>query len=343
MRKVIMKSAVVSAAIAISATLGITANAAGTTGIGTERETSSATSLDTIPVTSAISSTSTTEESSNTDTTLPPSEGETTLETDITAADGEIPAETTATTTVVTTTTTEWYDSPYADGMLSDEDLYNYVLNFINDDATLDTQGSGVLIGENIINPEAENETDEMLSEDEKFTSGEKVMYSVATRDGSIFYIIIDKGANGENVYFLNSVDIVDLASLINTEDENLSAQEKEILNEANAVTGSYDIGEETPEEDDGNNGNSNNNSSNINSSDNTSSASSGNNTLYIVLGVGAVLAIAVGWYFKIGPGKKNNVGFEDDDEDEEAEEEYYEEDTDEYEEGPVEESYEEE
>lgn len=331
MRKVIMKSAAVSAAIAISAAFGITASAAPAETTKAER-------------TSDITSVSITEEVSDTDTTLPPSEGEITLEAETTAEDSEVSAETTAATTVVTTTTTEWHDSPYADGMLSDEDLYNYVLNYIDDDATLDTQGSGVLIGEDIINREENAEyVSETENNEEKFTSGEKVMYSIATRDGSIFYIIIDKGANGENVYFLNSVDIVDLASLINTEDENLSAQEKEILNEANAVTGSYDISEETPEDDDGANSSKNNSSNNSSSSNSSAPAPKSNNTLYIVLGVGAVIAIGVGWYFKVGPGKKKNVGFDEDEDEESEEEEYYEEDTDEDEEAPAEESYEEE
>ena len=237
----------------------------------------------------------------------------------------------------------KWYETPYEDGMLADEDLYNYVLGYIGEDS-IDTQGSGVLIGEDVINKQKKDGY-EVVSSEESFTSGEKVMYSIATRDGSIFYIIIDKGANGENVYFLNSVDIVDLASLINTENENLSAQEKAILNEANAVTGSYDYTEEVPDEDNGgdkNSGNKENNSSSNNSSGGNTTTKKGNSTLYIVLGVGAVVAIGIGWYFKVGPGKKKNVGF-DEDEDEDEEEEYYEEETDEVDKAPIEEAYDEE
>lgn len=238
------------------------------------------------------------------------------------------------------TTTKEWLDSPYADGMLADDDLYNYVMDYLDEGVNLDTQGTGVLIGEDVINKEADENGN--ATEAQKFTSGEKVMYSVATRDGSIFYIIIDKGANGENVYFLNSVDIVDLASLINTEDENLSAQEKEILNSANAVTGSYNYTENVPDEENSGNGADKNNNTNNNSGNTKAPTQGSNNTLYIVLGIGAVVAIGIGWYFKVGPGKKKNVGFDEED-DEDEEEEYYEEEAEEeYTEAPAEEAYDE-
>ena len=38
---------------------------------------------------------------------------------------------------------------------------------------------------------------------------------TVTARDGSVFYFVIDKGANSENVYFLNTVDESDLAALV--------------------------------------------------------------------------------------------------------------------------------
>ena len=234
----------------------------------------------------------------------------------------------------------ELLESPYADGMLADDDLYNYVMDYLDEGVNLDTQGTGVLIGEDVINKEADENGN--ATETQKFTSGEKVMYSVATRDGSIFYIIIDKGANGENVYFLNSVDIVDLASLINTEDENLSTQEKEILNSANAVTGSYNYTENVPDEENSDNGADKNSNTNNNSGNTKAPTQGSNNTLYIVLGIGAVVAIGIGWYFKVGPGKKKNVGFDEED-DEDEEEEYYEEEAEEeYTEAPAEEAYDE-
>lgn len=47
-------------------------------------------------------------------------------------------------------------------------------------------------------------------------TDNENLQFiTVTARDGSVFYFVIDKGANSENVYFLNTVDESDLAALI--------------------------------------------------------------------------------------------------------------------------------
>ena len=47
-------------------------------------------------------------------------------------------------------------------------------------------------------------------------TDNENLQFiTVTARDGNEFYIIIDKGASSENVYFLNTVDESDLATLV--------------------------------------------------------------------------------------------------------------------------------
>lgn len=43
---------------------------------------------------------------------------------------------------------------------------------------------------------------------------------TVTARDGNVFYFVIDKGAESENVYFLNTVDESDLAALVEESDK---------------------------------------------------------------------------------------------------------------------------
>lgn len=47
-------------------------------------------------------------------------------------------------------------------------------------------------------------------------TDNENLQFiTVTARDGNTFYFVIDKGANTQNVYFLNTVDESDLAALV--------------------------------------------------------------------------------------------------------------------------------
>lgn len=65
-------------------------------------------------------------------------------------------------------------------------------------------------------------------------TDNENLQFiTVTARDGSVFYFVIDKGANSENVYFLNTVDESDLAALV--EDYSPTAAETEPKPEASA------------------------------------------------------------------------------------------------------------
>lgn len=50
---------------------------------------------------------------------------------------------------------------------------------------------------------------------------------TVTARDGNVFYFVIDKGAQSENVYFLNTVDESDLEVLVEQSDKKPTASAK--------------------------------------------------------------------------------------------------------------------
>ena len=64
---------------------------------------------------------------------------------------------------------------------------------------------------------------------------------TVAARDGNVFYFVIDKGAQSENVYFLNTVDESDLEALVEKSDKKPTATAKQEQTENTAETDSTD------------------------------------------------------------------------------------------------------
>lgn len=330
---------------ALSAVMSISCGMYGMTAFAAPAEISTDTT--TAPV-SSDTETTTSRRSTTTTTTAASESSESVTSTTTVSENGEAAEQTTTASTTTTTTPVEMeLENPFNSGMLADDDFYKSVVDYLADGVNLDLSGTAILVDESTVNED--KQTDSENSEGDTADSSEKLMYTVVSRDGSTFYIIIDKGGDGENVYFLNKVDIIDLASLINTEDENLSAQEKAILNEANISAGEED-GEENPDEDNQSSSvNSGSSSSSSNTSTSaTSTAKNDDTMLYIIVGVAAVAAIGIGWYFKVGPGsKKNKASFDEtDDEEDEDEEEYYDEEESEEaedEDAPEEEAYEEE
>ena len=60
---------------------------------------------------------------------------------------------------------------------------------------------------------------------------------TVTARDGNVFYFVIDKGAQSENVYFLNTVDESDLEALVEQSDKKPTASAKPEQTENTAET----------------------------------------------------------------------------------------------------------
>lgn len=100
---------------------------------------------------------------------------------------------------------------------------------------------------------------------------------TVTARDGNVFYFVIDKGAQSENVYFLNTVDESDLAALI--EDYTPAAAATEQTPAASASPEPEQTEQQQPEH--------------------TKQEKSGSPMLYIVLALIAAGVIG-GYYFKV-------------------------------------------
>ena len=78
-------------------------------------------------------------------------------------------------------------------------------------DTTSDDEDSGILTPEGNLT----------LVDDLTEAESEELQYmTVTTRDGSYFYIIVDRSGSEQNVYFLNAVDAADLMSLMSDEEQ---------------------------------------------------------------------------------------------------------------------------
>lgn len=200
---------------------------------------------------------------------------------------------------------------------------------------TLDANDMQKLV-EEIKNGAAENKTDDSehdyYADDYYNTDGnatlikhEKIIYdseemqfiAVTTKDGNVFYILINYSADGDedNVFFLNKVDDFDLYSLLyagneSEEGKNPAEQAEKYADAAvdgNIKTVNSNNAEETTAETE--------NSEEISSKKQTSPM---NSNMLILIGVGA-LAVVGGALFVLKSGKfgkKKNVKVEDFDED---------------------------
>lgn len=132
---------------------------------------------------------------------------------------------------------------------------------------------------------------------------------TVTARDGNVFYFVIDKGAQSENVYFLNTVDESDLEALVEKSDKKPTATVKPEQTENTAETDSTETDKK------------NTDSKTEKSEQSEQKQQKNNSGLFIILAL-AVAAGVGGYYYKvILPKKKleqaddlDDFDFEDED-----------------------------
>lgn len=132
---------------------------------------------------------------------------------------------------------------------------------------------------------------------------------TVTARDGNVFYFVIDKGAQSENVYFLNTVDESDLEALVEKSDKKPTATSKPEQTENTAETDSTE------------NDKKNTDSKTEKTEQPEQNRSKNNSGLFIILALAAAAGIG-GYYYKvILPKKKleqaddlDDFDFEDED-----------------------------
>jgi len=130
-----------------------------------------------------------------------------------------------------------------------------------------------------------------------------KEFYTISTVDGDIFYLIIDRQRNSNNVYFLNAVTELDLIALAQMHEREIPAGMAP-LPPPSAQQG--EPGQPTDDEPD---------------DEGQPEPEKGGYTMYIVLGVAFLGAAGAAYYVKIVKGKKGSAhdmddGFDDEDPD---------------------------
>lgn len=176
---------------------------------------------------------------------------------------------------------------------------------FAQSNAPAETPAETVIEDNRTLTPKGNAQLVDDISDNENLQ-----FITVTARDGNVFYFVIDKGAQSENVYFLNTVDESDLEALVEQTDKKPTASAKPEQTENTAET---DLSE-TDKKD-------NSDTKAEKSEQPEQSRQKNNSGLFIVLALAAAAGIG-GYYYKvILPKKKleqaddlDDFDFEDED-----------------------------
>ena len=136
-----------------------------------------------------------------------------------------------------------------------------------------------------------------------------KEFYTISTEDGDVFYLIIDRQRNSQNVYFLNAVTELDLLALAAKNEREIPTGTITTPPGSRPAEGEQEPAE-TPEPEE-------------------PAKQSSKTTMYIIIAVAFVGAGAAAYYFKIVKGKKQLIEDNYDDESDDGDEYDFEDETD--------------
>lgn len=105
---------------------------------------------------------------------------------------------------------------------------------FAQSNALAETPAETVIEDNRTLTPKGNAQLVDDISDNENLQ-----FITVTARDGNVFYFVIDKGAQSENVYFLNTVDESDLEALVEKSDKKPTATSKPEQTENTAETDS--------------------------------------------------------------------------------------------------------
>lgn len=105
---------------------------------------------------------------------------------------------------------------------------------FAQSNAPAETPAETVIEDNRTLTPKGNAQLADDVSDNENLQ-----FITVTARDGNVFYFVIDKGAQSENVYFLNTVDESDLEALVEKSDKKPTATAKPDQTENTAETDS--------------------------------------------------------------------------------------------------------
>lgn len=124
-----------------------------------------------------------------------------------------------------------------------------------------------------------------------------KEFFTIGTEDGGVFYLIVDRQRNADNVYLLNSVTLDDLAALADKSDTTINTNPNGSTSAINTPEQPTTTEEQNPPS----------TTSPEPTTETTEKPSAKSDTsMYILIGIAVLGVGGAGYYFKIVKGKKN-------------------------------------